>query len=243
MMKLADFLEQRRKRELDLPRLRVLCCNCRQPDFACYCAQVEKFDPHLQFAILIHPVESRRRIATGRMSHLCLRNSMLIQGHQYQDNPLVNSILNDPHFYPLLLYPGIRSKNLSLLNPNERKSLIPPDKKPIIFVLDGTWNTARKTIHLSRNLQSIPRICFSPPSPSRFRVRKQPHENCYSTIEAIHHTIELLGPSQGFNLQLAQHQKLMKVFDYVVEQQLKFVTVPRIRRRTRNAASRLELMK
>lgn len=235
-MNLADFLEQRRRRELEAPRWRELCRVCRQPNFACYCAQVESFDPHLQFVILIHPIESRRRIATGRMSHLCLQNSLLIEGHQYQDNAIVRQILADPDLHPMLLYPGIRSNNLSFLRPEERETLIPSAKKPVIFVLDGTWNTARKTLRLSPNLQALPRVCFSPPAPSRFRVRKQPHVNCYSTLEAIHHMIELLGPSQGFDMQLAEHQKLIKVFDYMVEQQLKHVTVPRRRRRRAEVA-------
>ena len=84
-------------------------------------------------------------------------------------------------------------------------------KTPLILVVDGTWNTARKMLRLSRNLHSVPRICFTPVRPSRFRVRKQPHPNCYSTIEAIHQTLELLGPSQGFDILTGRQSRLLRV--------------------------------
>jgi DTW domain-containing protein YfiP len=78
-------------------------------------------------------------------------------------------------------------------------------------------------IRQSENLKSLPRICFSPAKPSNFRVRKQPHPNCYSTIEAIHHTIELVGASQGFSTDQREHDKLLTAFDFMVERQLNFI--------------------
>ena len=115
------------------------------------------------------------------------------------------------------------STNLSLLDEKEKHELFPTNKKLRIFVIDGTWATARKMIRQSENLKTLPRICFSPTKPSNFRVRKQPDDNCYSTIEAIHHTIELIGDTQGFAVQDRTHDRLLNVFDYMVERQLHFI--------------------
>ncbi|MBC7458958.1 MAG: DTW domain-containing protein [Bdellovibrionaceae bacterium] len=207
----------------EAPQYRTLCTTCIQPQFGCYCAQVNTFDSKINFVVLIHPIEAKRRIATGRMSHLTLNDSHLIQGQDYTQDRYVNNLINDSEYHSVILYPGHQSKNVSPLNREEKAALFPTDKKLRIFVIDGTWATARKMVRLSENLKQIPRICFTPAKPSNFRVRKQPGAECYSTIEAIHHTIELLGDSQGFNTSTREHDHLLNVFDYMVERQLEFI--------------------
>ena len=201
---------------------RKLCVACRQPTFTCYCRHIEKFDPSIKFVILIHSLEARRRIATGRMSHLCLENSELIRGHDFTLNAKVNQIIEDKSLFPIVLYPGTQSVNLSFLSSGERAEILPPDKRLTVFVLDGTWDTSNKMIHLSKNLHHLPRFCFTPATPSNFKVRKQPKPGCFSTIEAIHQTIELLGPSCGFEVEAGRHHNLLKVFGEMVTQQLGF---------------------
>ncbi len=208
---------------------RQLCITCLQPQVTCYCPHIRRFDPLINFVILIHPLECRRRIATGRMSHLCLENSFLIRGHDYSKNETVNDLIADPRRQCVMLYPGVQSKNLSSLSSVERAAIFSPDKILTIFVIDGTWATAKKMVKHSKNLIDLPRVCFTPPTPSNFRVRKQPHPGCYSTIEAIHHTIELVGPSRGFQTNLRQHDRLLHTFETMVEQQLAFIEKSRER--------------
>lgn len=224
-MDLQDYLEHRRKRTEQEPKYRELCTVCIQPTFSCYCRHIQAFDARIDFVILIHPIEVHRRIATGRMSHLCLMNSHLIMGQDYSADKRVNELIEDPERYPVILYPGRQSTNLSLLNDSEKASLFPKNKKLTIFVIDGTWATARRTIRQSKNLSPLPRISFSPEKPSNFRVRKQPDPLCYSTIEAIHQVIELVGPSQGFAASSREHDKLLYVFDKMVERQLEFIRI------------------
>lgn len=222
-MDLQRYYQQRQKNSEISPKYRTICDTCMQPEFSCYCSHVEKFDPKIEFVILIHPIEMRRRVATGRMSHLCLQNSYLIRGQNFSQDERVNQLLKDESFHSVILYPGQNSQNITPLSNHERRNLFPVHKKLRIFVIDGTWATARKMVRQSQNLHHLPRICFSPAAPSNFRVRKQPNAACYSTIEAIHHTIELLGPSQGFSLQTRIHDKLLSVFDSMVERQLEFI--------------------
>lgn len=222
-MNLTDFQILREQRQREEASFRQLCFTCLQPGFSCYCQHIQRFDPQIKFVILIHPIEMRRRIATGRMSYLTLQNSHLIMGQDYSHNSEVNALLKNPEFHPVVLYPGLRSTNLSHLSCEaERQSLFPTDKKLLLFVIDGTWATAKKTMYQSANLQNLPRICFSPAKPSTFRVRKQPAPGCYSTIEAIHQTIDLLGDRPGFKVASREHDKLLHVFDAMVERQLEF---------------------
>ncbi|WP_373997839.1 tRNA-uridine aminocarboxypropyltransferase [Bdellovibrio bacteriovorus] len=222
-MNVEAYLEQRKRQTEALPNYRELCTSCIQPKFSCYCRHIERFYPNIDFVILIHPIEVRRRIATGRMSHLCLEGSFLIRGQDYTNVDEVNQILADESRQCMILYPGKTSTNLTPLNAEERKNLFDPSKKLTLFVIDGTWLTAKKMMRQSQNLLNLPRISFSPEKPSNFRVRKQPHSACYSTLEAIHHTIELLGESQGFDVSSRVHDRLLHVFDSMVELQLSFI--------------------
>lgn len=221
-----DLEAYKRNRELisqTEPQYRHLCTQCLQPRFGCYCVHVQKFDPKIKFVILIHPIEMKRRIATGRMSHLCLENSELIVGQDYSNNLKVNQILQNPKYQPAVLYPGSSALNLSTVRSEERGKIFSADKTPVIFVVDGTWATAKKTMYMSQNLKFLPRFSFTPPHKSQFRVRKQPGVDCFSTIEAIHHLIELVGDGVGFDVSGGRHNRLIDVFGKMVERQLEFV--------------------
>ena len=222
-MNIGDYRLKKAELLTQAPKYRVMCSICAQPNFGCFCSHVKPFDPNINFVILIHPIEFKRRIATGRMSHLTLQGSFLVKGQDYSDDVIVNHLVADPEYHSVILYPGLQSKNLSNLDEFEKNDLFPKNRKLRIFVIDGTWATARKMVRQSKNLKTLPRICFSPSTPSAFRVRKQPDANCYSTIEAIHQTIELIGQSQGFTINDRIHDRLMNVFDFMVQRQLDFI--------------------
>lgn len=222
-MKISQYLEQKKNRLGISQQQRIPCSTCLQPSGWCYCDQIQPFDSKITFAILLHPLERRRRIATGRMSHLLLKNSLLIQGYKYSDDSKVNALIENPSFHCVMLCLGENAKEIDKLSEIEKKQICPTGKKLLVFVVDGTWGTASKTVRLSENLNKLPRICFTPSTPSQFRVRQQPKENCYSTIEAIHQTIELLGSSQGFDIKSRDHDKLLSVFDSFVTKQVEYL--------------------
>lgn len=206
----------------DAPTFRETCYRCFRPVGFCYCRHVQKIETGITFVILIHPIEVKRPIATGRMAHLCLANSLLIAGEDFTANAAVNRIIGDPGNHCLLLYPGADAIDISEPSPEHRLAIFPADKKTVVFVVDGTWHTAKKTVARSENLKKLPTICFTPKSPSRFRVRKQPAPGCYSTIEAIHHTLDLLSESGRIAGRSEAHDLLIAVFDRMVERQLEF---------------------
>lgn len=218
-MNLNDYRRIRRERLASVVPPRDLCYACWRPNGFCYCGKIQKFSLNLRFAILIHPIEEKRPIATGRMAHLCLENSLLIEGDFFSENEEVNRLLADPTYYPVVLYPGPSSVDLSDLSVSVRRTIFPHDKTPLIIVIDGTWNTARKAMRHSRNLNQLPSIRFTPSTPSRIRVRHQPEKHCYTTIEAIHQVIDLLKDDPADRT----HDNLLEVLDHMVGLQLAFM--------------------
>ena len=119
----------------------------------------------------------------------------------------------------MLLFPGKGSVNLSRQSPEERMALVPAGRQLSVFVLDGTWKSARKMLRLSRNLASLPMICFEPQSQSNYRIRRQPKAHCYLTLEAIHHVLDLFTPPRSSH---PAHGNLLTVFRSVIDRQLAY---------------------
>lgn len=202
---------------------RESCWTCHRAKSSCYCEFLKPFDPKAKFVILIHPIEWKRKIASGRMSHLMLQNSEFIKGEDYSQDDKVNSIISNKNNQCFVIYPSINSVNISNLNSTEKENIFEKNKTKVFFMIDGTWHTAQKTMHVSKNLNSLPTLSFIPPTQSNFRVRKQPKENFLSTIEAIHYTIELLGDSFGFATSTRIHDGLIDVFNKSNDKQYEYV--------------------
>ncbi|MEZ4703998.1 MAG: tRNA-uridine aminocarboxypropyltransferase [Bdellovibrionota bacterium] len=200
------------------------CFTCLSPKAWCYCHHIDSFDPNMVFVVLQHPLERRRRIATGRMTYLSLENANIFHGVEFDSNHEIQKWIDHDDYACFLLYPGAHSTNLSLLSEEQRKETFQTSQqKIVIFLIDGTWATSKKTLRLSPNLAKIPRITFDPPHPSRFLIRTQPKSNFYSTIEAAHQCIELLGPSQHVNVSSGVHHKMLQPFHYMIQQHRNFL--------------------
>jgi|RhiMetdeSRZDD1v2_1073273.scaffolds.fasta_scaffold576339_2 DTW domain-containing protein YfiP len=208
------------RRQLEwLPR--SSCLRCRRPLAACYCTFVKPFESKPRFVILTHPKEAKHSFGTGRMAYLCIRNSLRIEGADFSEDEATNRMIQDPDLFSVVLYPGPGATNLSMVPASQRAAFVPTGRELNVFVLDGTWKTAGKMIRLSRNLQVLPLVCFVPPTPSAFRIRRQPHPDFYSTIEAIHHVIDLFAPTENENpAKPRPHDNLLAVFGTAVSRQL-----------------------
>lgn len=220
MRSVQDYLKYKQKLKQQEFTPRENCGVCGLSKRTCYCHLIKSFDPKVTFAILIHKLEIDRKIATGTMSHLILENSYLIPGFDYSDDQVVNDLIENPKNHCVVLYPGKDSLNLSKLGTDQRKEIVPKGKQLVIFVIDGTWSSARHTMRVSQNLKDLPRISFNNSSLSTFRIRKQPSGECLATVEAIHRTLEHLGDSRGYAIDTRAHDNLLEVFDFLVETQI-----------------------
>jgi tRNA-uridine aminocarboxypropyltransferase len=219
----SKMIAYRSARWIDRSEYRLFCSRCRRPRSGCYCSLCVPFESEPRFIVLTQPREAKHRLGTGRMAHLCLANSLLLEGVDFSADKRVNREIDDPDNCPALLYLSPASINLSRLPRSERQSLFQKHRKPVVFVLDGTWKSVRKMLRLSKNLASLPMICFDPPTASAYRIRREPRPQCYSTIEAIHQVIELLAPRLDQQAPFLQpHDNLLAVFRSVIDRQLTY---------------------
>lgn len=202
---------------------RDFCYTCRRPKKTCLCSFISPFKTKTHFVLLIHPKESRRqKLGTGRLTHLFLKNSRMIEGVDFSGNQEVNKICTSKEFYPVVLYPGKKSHKLTeelSLNFNDSP------RKLLIFVIDGTWKQAKKMMLLSENLKRLPQIHVKPVKGSRFYIKTQPGPFCVSTIEAVYYTLIRL-KEIGFETGDHSYQGMMDLLDTLCQIQEKSASDP-----------------
>ncbi|MCX6950597.1 MAG: DTW domain-containing protein [Verrucomicrobia bacterium] len=163
---------------------RETCYRCFWPKALCWCPTIQAMETRTKFVFLMHPKEFKKeKASTGRLTHLCLADSVIRMGIGFDADEEVQALIADPRNFPVLLYPGLGARNLS------SGDLQPADlgeRRLVVFLLDATWSCARKMLRLSPSLQRLPRIMFTPASRSRYVIKQQPQDGCLSTLEATH---------------------------------------------------------
>lgn len=195
---------------------RLMCYRCFWPQTLCWCPSIHSMDTRTKFVFLMHPKEFKQEKAgTGRLTHLCLANSMLRMGTDFDRDETVQGLINDPRYFPVLLYPGPQALNLT------NGDLAPAHlagRSLLVFLLDATWSGARKMLKLSPTLQRLPRVMFTGATPSRYVIKQQPQEGCLSTLEATHELLLALARS-GLD-QYPQPTQLLSLFDRMQQVQI-----------------------
>lgn len=172
---------------------RLTCYRCFWPQSLCWCASITPMPTRTRFVLLMHPKEFKHEKAgTGRLTHLCLGNSEIHMGLNFDTDESVQALIADPANFPVLVYPGPTARNLTT------GALAPAElgrRRLVLFLLDGTWSGARKMLRLSPSLQKLPRVMFTPTAPSRFLIKQQPQVGCLSTLETAHELLLALTAS------------------------------------------------
>ena len=152
------------------------CYKCFRPKEFCLCSfATPQIDAGVKFIFLMHPKEAKRqRTGTGRLAHICLANSEILQGLEFSQNTRLFDLLGDEKFLPVLMYPGNDAWNVNdenfikLLSPknseeNEKISAGAISARKILMpiIIDATWFCSRKIIEHNEFLLRLPKLSFA----------------------------------------------------------------------------------
>jgi DTW domain-containing protein YfiP len=174
----------------DEARGRVTCYVCFRPKAVCYCDAVRPISHRTRVVIVQHPREEFHPLNTARVAERCLTHAEVLRG-DVQDLDAAFRRLELPE-RTALLYPSRDAVDVGELSPAERPECI--------VVIDGTWNQARVLNRRMAALAALPRVRFTPPSPSEYRIRREPRADYLSTVESIALMLESLEP-EGFDVE------------------------------------------
>ena len=180
---------------------RPRCLRCRRPTSVCYCASIPCLPTRTRVVILQHPRERDMPIGTARMASLALPQAVLRVGRTWDHDAALAAELNDPSRPAILLYPG----------PGARDILRDPPTGPVtLVVVDGTWSQAKTVVRDSACLRELPRYAFAAPTPSEYRIRREPDDAFVSTIEALMHVLGALeGDAERFRALLVPFRAMV----------------------------------
>ncbi len=160
--------------------------------------------------LLQHPREQFMPVGTARLAHLCLPDSQLHVGIDFDEDPAVLDALAGSDGRPAyLLFPGPNAVDIAAL---------PTDEPITLVVVDGTWWQARKLTKRNAMLAALPQLRFTPPAPSNYRIRKEPADHCVATVEAL---AQVLGVLEGDPERFAT---LLRPFEAMIDTQVHYAT-------------------
>ena len=206
---------------------REVCWSCRRPKALCLCPSEPPMPTRTRVVLLMHPMEwKHEKCTTGRLTCLNLRNSEIIPGLRFGDDPRYRALVDDPANFPVLLYPG---KDAFDLSSGGFPAAELGDRRLVVFLIDSTWACAKAILRESPCLRALPCVKFTPTVPSRYVIKRQPDPLCLSTIEATH---ELLLALENAGLDAyPDKERLLRSFFAMRDYQLKRIADDRNPRR------------
>ncbi|MEX1363546.1 MAG: tRNA-uridine aminocarboxypropyltransferase [Nannocystaceae bacterium] len=162
---------------------RPTCYRCLRPEVGCVCERITPVDNRTRVVIVQHPRERRHPFGTVRLARLGLGNAEVHVATRGDDDAARCPPCAPPG--AVLLYPGNPATPLSELT----------QTPSALVVVDGTWPSSRGLLRANAWLRALPRVCLTPSSPGRYRIRKAPRPGVQlSTIEAIVEALRILEP-------------------------------------------------
>lgn len=180
------------------------CYRCDKPERMCLCSLLAPIPNRVGVHVLQHPTERRHAVGTTRLLRLGLAS---VDVHVLS---LRGSSSTSP---PISLPPG--SGLLYPCAPDQELSTLPPDQQPEhLVVIDGTWAQAHRIFRANPWIAALPRYRLSPARGSNYRIRKEPRQECLSTVETVVAALRILEPG------LRGTDALLTAFDAMIDAQI-----------------------
>ena len=178
------------------------CPRCRIYRPLCLCGDIVPLILDTRVILYMHWRERWRATNTGWLACLALPNSEIrLRGAREQEprpaeaGPLTNA---------LLLFP---SQDAVELTPE----WLARQPRPVTLVVpDGSWNQAKKVPYRESGLAGLPNVKLPVGAPSCYRLRRSPHVQNLSTLEAI---ARALGVIEGREVQVSLESLFLKMVE------------------------------
>jgi DTW domain-containing protein YfiP len=154
----------------------IRCPRCLLQQRVCLCAEIPTVATRTRVVIVRHHLEQHRSSNSGRLAHLALPNSEIVD-HGGRPGPAKLPALDGAW----LLFPEGE--------PATRAPEPPPRQ---LIVLDATWSQARRMYRKLEALRGLPILRLPEGWRASARLREAPSADRVSTIEAIAGALRLL---------------------------------------------------
>lgn len=152
------------------------CDRCRYALRVCLCADIPTIDTATRIVIVRHSQERNRSSNSGRLAHLALSNSLVVEHGGSDREPAQLPALDGAW----LLFP---------VGAVMKQAPVPPPST--LLVLDATWSQARR-MYRKLPVHKLPVLHLAGDAMAAHRLRRSPGPGQLSTIESIAHALRML---------------------------------------------------
>ena len=155
---------------------RARCPRCLLPRRVCLCAAIPTVVTRTRIVIVRHHVERWRSSNSGRLAHLALPNSEIIEHGGAAGTAVLPAFTG-----AWLVFPE-----------GEPATTSPVPAPRELVVLDATWSQARRMFRKLAGLRGLPILRLPDAPMPAARLRESPSPGRVSTIEAIARALRLI---------------------------------------------------
>ncbi|NNN43709.1 MULTISPECIES: tRNA-uridine aminocarboxypropyltransferase [Vibrio] len=171
------------------------CSFCHVPQAHCLCEFQPDMETHVAVMLLVSENEVFKPSNTGRLIADTVKETYVYQWHRTEPDPQMLSLLSDPHFLPILVFPAQTEQD------RERQlGAIPQlkgNQKLLLIFIDGSWREAKRIFRRSTYLASLPILSIEPEQLSSYLMRKASDEQYLATAEVASLVLSLCGEEKG----------------------------------------------
>jgi DTW domain-containing protein YfiP len=185
---------------------RVIRCDlCRLAKPFCICDLSPKVSSQVGFLLLMYDTEVLKPSNTGKLIADLIPDSFAFLWSRTQVNPDIITLLNDPMWQPMIVFPkAYVSEDREIF---DNKITVTSGKRPLFIMLDGCWREAKKMFRRSPYLQHLPVVSFTPKTPenstelsSRYQIRLAANNTELATAEVAAQVLSLVGEQTNADL-------------------------------------------
>jgi DTW domain-containing protein YfiP len=185
---------------------RVIRCDlCRLAKPFCICDLSPKVSSQVGFLLLMYDTEVLKPSNTGKLIADLIPDSFAFLWSRTQVNPDIITLLNDPMWQPMIVFPkAYVGEDREIF---DNKITVTPGKRPLFIMLDGCWREAKKMFRRSPYLQHLPVVSFTPKTPenstelsSRYQIRLAANNTELATAEVAAQVLSLVGEQTNADL-------------------------------------------
>nr|WP_231701689.1 tRNA-uridine aminocarboxypropyltransferase [Halopseudomonas salegens] len=170
------------------------CGGCLLPPGHCICALRPQLSAGVSFCLLMHRLEPLKPTNTGRLIAECLADTQAFVWSRTEPDPALLALLQDPQWQPLLVFP----REYAAPQQAVCQQISPINgKRPLLVIIDATWNQARKMVRMSPWLRALPLLDLQPDQGSRYQLRRSCQAEHLCTAEVGVACLELAGDADA----------------------------------------------
>ena len=171
------------------------CPGCRLLPCHCLCSLHPSVPTHAGVCLLMSDIEPLKPSNTGWLIADVVPDTFAFLWARTEIAPGLLTLLADPQWQPLVVFPGEFDDAARVVT---RVAAAQPEHpasapRPLLILLDATWQEARKMFRKSPYLNDLPVLSLAPEQVSRYTLRRSGRGDHFCTAEVAAMCLELTG--------------------------------------------------